>query len=96
MMFDVIQDDANIDFHVKMSDMADKKFQDVLTTLVITGLGLYIATVVASAISRTIDYYLPEENDQHPMVSIWLNVVIAVVVVLAILWLLMKYKRSQA
>lgn len=75
---------------VSASDLERGNLGYIITTIILSGLGLYLALILANTITTTVDALLPEQDS--PVAAAWINFAIALTLVIIIVFILIRLR----
>jgi uncharacterized membrane protein YdbT with pleckstrin-like domain len=80
---------------VATKDFQKSRPQDILVTLVVSGLGLYLALAVSNTVTATVDRYIPAGEDDDDLRRNWISLAIAIIIVTIVVYALVKYYHKD-
>lgn len=65
----------------------------IVISMIVSGLGFYLAISVSDAVKSTVDSILPENDNE--IVKFWISLFVAIVVVSLVIYVIVNYMKSQ-
>lgn len=62
----------------------------IITTIILSGLGLYLALILANTITTTVNSILPPQDS--PVAAAWINLAIAFILVVVLVFILIRLR----